>query len=70
MGTVLESAIVKPWIKPSLIEMNIIDEDGAILKTISFYDNSDNLTAFTILYKFIQENKGEYSLEIHHFQRI
>ena len=56
---------------PALIEMNIIQsENGYILKTIRFYDNSDNLTDIDKLLKFVKENKGEYSLEILHYDRI
>ena len=55
---------------PSLIEMNIVDEEGVILETIRFYSNSDNLTDIDKLLNFAGNHKGGYALEIFHYNRI
>lgn len=54
--------------KNDLVKMAIVNEEGLILKEFYFKEESDNILSSEEFIRFIDDNKGEYTIEIAHFK--
>lgn len=51
-----------------LVKVAIINEEGLVLKEFYFKEESDNILSSEEFVRFIDNNKGEYTIEITHFK--
>lgn len=54
--------------KNDLVKVAIVNEEGLILKEFYFKEESDNILSSEEFIRFIDDNKGEYTIEITHFK--